>query len=275
MPIDPTKAIGAELPTRELSWTSTDVLLYHLTLGAHADELHYVYERGLRVLPTFAVVTGTLRETGAPSLDMPGVDVDLVNALHGWQELVVHQPLPAQAATQERSRVVDIHDKGNAAVVVVESATEFFTARKGIFLRGEGGFGGDRGASDRVPVPDRRPDAVLLSPTSPSQAAWYRLCGDRNPLHIDPGFAARAGFPRPIMHGLCTYGIVAKAVVDALLDADPGRVAGYDARFAGVVYPGETLRTRVWREPDRLVLATTVVERDDAPALSDTVLTVH
>jgi len=275
MPIDPAKAVGAELPPRELAWTTTEVLLYHLALGARADELHYVYERDLRVLPTFAVVTPTLGVVAPPSLVMPGVDVDLVHALHGRQELVVHRPLPPSGEATATSRIVAVYDKGTAAVLVVETVTAYFTARNTIFVRGEGGFGGDRGPSTRVPPPAREPDAVLLSPTSVRQPLWYRLCGDRNPLHVDPEFAARAGFPRPIMHGLCTYGIVAKAVVDALLDADPGRVAGYDARFAGVVYPGETLRTRVWREPDRLVLATTVVERDDAPALSDTVLTVH
>ncbi|MCW2504686.1 MAG: MaoC domain protein dehydratase, partial [Actinomycetia bacterium] len=123
--------------------------------------------------------------------------------------------------------------------------------------------------------PERGPDAVLLSPTWPDQALWYRLCGDRNPLHVDPEFAAAAGFPRPILHGLCTYGVVGKAVIDGVLDGDPSRVASYDARFAGVVYPGETLRTRVWREGNRLVLATSVADRADAPALSDTVLTIR
>jgi acyl dehydratase len=104
---------------------------------------------------------------------------------------------------------------------------------------------------------------------------WYRLCGDRNPLHVDPEFAAMAGFPRPILHGLCTYGVVCKAVIDSMLDGDPTRVAGYSARFAGVVFPGETLRVRIWREDDRLVVTASVVERDDTPALSDAVVKVH
>jgi acyl dehydratase len=122
-----------------------------------------------------------------------------------------------------------------------------------------------------VPLPDRPPDAELRTPTLPQQALWYRLCGDRNPLHADPGFAAGAGFDRPILHGLCTYGMVCKAVVDGLLDGDVAQVGCFSARFAGVVFPGETLRTRVWDDGERLVLATSVVERD-APVLADAVL---
>jgi acyl dehydratase len=280
MPIDPNLAVGAELPSHDLAWTASDVLLYHLAVGAGPDDLRYVYERDLRVLPTFAVVAPTLRDTAPPVLTMPGIDVDLAAALHGRQELTVHRPLPVDGKAHTRSVIADIQDKGSAAVIVVETRAAdpagepLFTNRTSIFVRGEGGFGGHRGESVRVAVPERGPDAVLETPTWPQQALWYRLCGDRNPLHVDPGFAARAGFPRPILHGLCTYGVVCRAVVDALLDGDVGRVTGYAARFAGVVYPGETLRTRVWAEaPDRLVVTTTVADRDDAPALADTVLT--
>jgi acyl dehydratase len=275
MPIDPVRAIGAELPARDLAWNSTDVLLYHLALGAQPNDLRYVYERDLQVLPTFAVVAPTLRDTEPPRLSMPGIDVDLVTALHGRQELVVHKPLPACAQVRARSRIVDVYDKGSAAIIVTETQTDYFTNLTTIFVRGEGGFGGSRGPSTRVSTPDREADATVLCATTPRQALWYRLCGDRNPLHVDPEFAALAGFPRPILHGLCTYGVVCKAVIDSVLDGDPARVAGYSARFAGVVFPGETLRVRIWREDDRFVLTATVVERDDAPALNDAVLTVH
>jgi acyl dehydratase len=281
MPIDPAVAIGAELPSRDLAWTASDVLLYHLAIGAGPNDLRYVYERDLRVLPTFAVVAPTLRDTAPPVLTMPGIDVDLAAALHGRQELTVHRPLPVDGKAHARSVVADVQDKGAAAVIVVETRAAdpagepLFTTRTTIFVRGAGGFGGHRGESARVPIPSREPDTVLETPTWPAQALWYRLCGDRNPLHVDPEFAARAGFPGPILHGLCTYGVVCRAVVDALLGGDVTRVTGYAARFAGVVYPGETLRTRVWVEsPGRFVLATSVVERDDAPALADTVLTV-
>jgi acyl dehydratase len=282
MPIDPNLAIGAELPSHDLAWTASDVLLYHLAVGAGPADLRYVYERDLRVLPTFAVVAPTLRDTAPPVLTMPGIDVDLAAALHGRQELTVHRPLPVDGKAHTRSVVADVQDKGSAAVIVVETRAAdpagepLFTNRTTIFVRGAGGFGGHRGGSARVPVPSRAPDAVLETPTLPQQALWYRLCGDRNPLHVDPAFAAMAGFPGPILHGLCTYGVVCRAVVDALLDGDVGRVTGYAARFAGVVYPGETLRTRVWAEaPDRLVVTTTVADRDDAPALADATLTLR
>ncbi|TAM90497.1 MAG: MaoC family dehydratase, partial [Jatrophihabitans sp.] len=124
-------------------------------------------------------------------------------------------------------------------------------------------------------VPDREPDAVLEAATSPDTAAIYRLNGDRNPLHIDPDFARAAGFERPILHGLATYGIVCKAVVDALLDGDPARVRDYSVRFAGILVPGETVRIRVWREGERMLLQATCLERGDAPVLTHAVLTVR
>jgi len=276
MPIDPAVAVGADLGTRELRWDSTDVLLYHLAVGAGPDELGYVYEAALRgVLPTFATVATTLRDTEPPRVSMPGIDVDLARVVHGRQELVLHRPIPPSGQEVASSRIAAVYDKGSAAIVVTETTTALFTSRISICAKGEGGFGGDRGPSGRVPVPAREPDLEVLSRTDPRQALWYRLCGDRNPLHVDPVFAAKAGFPRPILHGLCTYGVVAKAAIDAALDGDPARVAAYSCRFSGVVFPGETLRTRIWREDDRLVLVATVPDRDDAPALSDAVLTVR
>jgi acyl dehydratase len=286
MPIDPSTAIGAELPEMKCSWSASDVLLYHLGLGAGSEptnprELRYTYERDLQVLPTFGVVAPNLWATQPPSVSFPGVDIDLTKVLHGRQEITLHRPLPVHGSAHVRTRIADVYDKGTAAVIVQESEavdTEdnaLFTARSSIFARGEGGFGGHRGPSGTMPAPDRQPDAVLLSPTLPQQALLYRLCGDRNPLHADPDFAAAAGFPRPILHGLCTYGMVCKAVVDGLLDGDTSRVSSYSARFAGVVYPGETLRTRVWHEDGHLMLTASVLERDDALALSDAVLTVR
>jgi acyl dehydratase len=275
MPIDPTVAIGAALPSRVLEWSPSDVLLYHLALGATESPLQYVYERDLVVLPTFAVVMPTLRENSPPVLTMPGIDVDLVSALHGRQELTMHKPLPASGTVEATSRIADVYDKGpgGAAIIVTETTCDYFTSRINIFVRGEGGFGGSRGPSTVVATPDRDPDFTLDVPTFPTQALLYRLCGDFNPLHIDPEFAALAGFPRPILHGLCTYGVVCKAVVDHALDGDVTRVLDYATRFAGVVYPGETLAVNVWREDSRLVINATVADRDHAPALDNTVLT--
>lgn len=277
MPIDPAVAVGAELPETKFSWTPSDVLLYHLALGA--TELRYVYERDLQVLPTFGIVAPRFHETAPPVVSFPGIDIDLARVLHGTQEITVHRPLPASGEAVLRTRIADVFDKGSAAVIVQEATavgvdgSALFTTRSSIFARGEGGFGGSRGPSTRVEVPSRAPDFVLTTPTLPQQAYLYRLCGDRNPLHADPDFASLAGFQAPILHGLCSYGVVCKAVIDGVLDGRPDRMRGFSARFAGVVFPGETLRTNVWRSGDRLIVVTTAVEREDAPVLSDAVLT--
>ncbi len=272
MPIDPSVAIGASQPATPFEWTSSDVLLYHLALGAGADptdprELRYATEADLQVLPTFAVVAPTVRATEPPRVSYPGIEIDLAKVLHGTQRIDLPGPLPVSGKGSAVTRIADIYDKGSAAVIVTETTVTdldgrlLWTNTSSIFARGEGGFGGERGPSLSTVKPDREPDAVLTTTTLPQQALWYRLLGDRNPLHSDPRFAAAAGFPAPILHGLATYGIVCKALVDELLGGDVTRVRGFGARFAGVVYPGETLRTEVWRDGDRLSVETTVVER--------------
>lgn len=284
MPIDPDIAIGATLPAHEFEWTSSEVLLYHLALGAgnpptEPRELRYTYEPELRVLPTFPIVAPTFNQATPPAVSFPGVEIDLAAVLHGSQEIELHRPVPVEGKARSRTRIADVHDKGKAAVIWQETSTTdvdgtpLCTTRSSIFARGEGGFGGRRGESQRVHYPDREPDVVLEVPTLPQQALLYRLCGDRNPLHADPSFAADAGFTAPILHGLCTYGMVCRALVDRVLDGEVDRLASYAARFTGVVYPGETIRVRVWRESDERLLATaTTVERDDAPVLSDIVV---
>jgi acyl dehydratase len=279
VPIDPSVALGATLPPEDFSWTASDVLLYHLALGAgdpptDPRELRYTTETDLQVLPTFAVVAQTVHRFEPPAVEYPGISIDLAKVLHGTQRVDVHRPLPADGKARATARVKGVYDKGSAAVIETETTVTdldgaaLWTNTSSIFARGEGGFGGDRGPSGPPPPPDRDPDAVIVTATAPPQALWYRLLGDRNPLHSDPAFAARAGFPRPILHGLCTYGMVCKAVVDAVLDGDVSRVGGYGVRFAGIVFPGETLRTSLWREDGRFVLTTTVDDRDNAPALS-------
>jgi acyl dehydratase len=286
MPIDPQKAIGAELPAVPVTWSFSDVLLYHLALGAgsrpgdHVDPnaLRYTTERDLAVLPTFAVIAPTLHETDAPSLDLPGCDINLTQVVHGAQEVYVEQPLPSDASGLTLTRrISDVWDKGKAAVIWQEHEARdadgqlVYRTRSSIFVKGEGGFGGSRGSSEPVVLPDRAPDATTSYATTPQQALLYRLCGDRNPLHSDPEFAKLAGFPAPILHGLCTYGIVARLVVDALLDGDVTRMSGFAARFAGVVFPGETIKVAAWDEGDRILVNATVGD-DDRPALADCVL---
>jgi acyl dehydratase len=283
VPVDPSVAVGAELPPVDFSWSSSDVLLYHLALGAGGDpvdarELRYATEDatedGLQVLPTFSVVAPSVHATDAPRVEYPGISIDLTKVLHGTQRIDVHRRLPAEGKARAVTRVTDVWDKGSAAVIVTETVVTdldgapMWTNTSSIFARGEGGFGGSRGPSAAPAAPERAADTVLVTPTLPQQALWYRLLGDRNPLHSSPAFAERAGFPRPILHGLCTYGMVAKALVDNLLDGDVARMAAFEVRFAGIVFPGETLRTSVWRTETGYRLATTVDERDGAPVLA-------
>jgi acyl dehydratase len=287
MPIDREKALGAELGETTGSYGPDDVILYHLGIGAgfratDPGELEYTFEKNLKVLPSFTVaassgMTARARQKDGDArggfLDVPGLSYNRAMLLHGEQEIVLHRPLPTSAELATRGRVAEIWDKGKAALVVVEYATRdadgpLFTNRMSLFLRGEGGFGGPPGPKPGNERPDRAPDGTVDSPTLPQQALLYRLNGDKNPLHADPEFAKRGGFDRPILHGLCSFGIVCKAIVDAALGGDPTRVARYSARFAGVAFPGETLRTSWWRENGALILDVQSAERS-APVISN------
>jgi len=288
MPIDREKALGADLGESTGSYGPDDVILYHLGIGAGAratdpDELEYTYEKNLKVLPSFAVtatggMTARARRpegsaAGGGLANVPGLSYNRAMLLHGEEEVEIHRPLPTAAELTTQGRVAEIWDKGKAALVVVEYATRdeqgpLFTNRMSLFLRGEGGFGGPSGPAPGNQRPERAPDGTVDSATLPQQALLYRLTGDKNPLHADPEFAKRGGFDRPILHGLCSFGIVCKAIVDAALGGDPRRVARYAARFAGVVFPGETLRTSWWRENGKLLVDVQCVERG-APVISN------
>jgi acyl dehydratase len=283
MPIYLDAALGAEFGAIEFSWTATDIQLYNLALGAGADpmnsrELSYVIDHTPQVLPTFGCVAGSFNEIEPPKISWPGVEIDLAKILHASERVSVPAPLPPSGSARAVSRIVEVWDKGKAAVVVLETSvagvdgTPLWTQRRSIFARGEGGFGGERGpagSSASAAPPDRFPDYQVDIPVLPQQALLYRLCGDRNPLHSDPAFAAAAGFDRPILHGLCSYGMTCKAIVDAVLDGDAGAVRSYGARFTGVVFPGETLRTAIWREGDRLLAVVVAPGRGNAAVLSD------
>lgn len=288
MPIDLNAALSAEPTVREANWTERDVLLYHLGLGAGGDaldpaELAWTYEKGLRVLPTFAMVAGQGVSAGAlraPGMSMPGIDIDLRKILHAGQSLTLHAPIPASGSARISSRVADVWDKGKAAVIVLEQSASdqggnpLWTTAMQIWARGEGGFGGEAGPETAGAIPDRAADEVLVSTTDARQALLYRLSGDMNPLHADPAFAKLAGFERPILHGLASFGVVCKAVVDGLLDGDPTRVRDYAVRFAGSIYPGETIETSVWRDGNRLALQATCPERDGQPVLTHATMEV-
>jgi acyl dehydratase len=286
VPINLDEAIGAELPAVEFSWSSSDVQLYHLGLGAGADplderELRYLTDGTPQVLPTFGNVAQSFHMTEAPTVKFPGIDIELSRVLHASEAITVPGPIPAAGTGRAVTRFTEIWDKGKAAVIWSETTVTtpdgapLWTQKRSIFARGEGGFGGERGPSTSAEPPDRAPDAELSIPTLPQQALLYRLCGDRNPLHSDPEFASAAGFPKPILHGLCTYGIGAKALVDEFLDGDVSRVESYGARFAGVLFPGETLKARVWKDGDTLLAVLTAPSREDAVVLSGVELTSH
>ncbi|MEW2163807.1 MaoC/PaaZ C-terminal domain-containing protein [Streptomyces sp. NPDC007084] len=280
MPIDAAKAVAAEPRTGQIAWTHKDVQLYHLGLGAGVpatdpDELRYTLESRLHVLPSFATVAGAGSPGVISGLSMPGVDVDLARVLHGGQSLRLHRPIPAEGTATATGRIAAVYDKGTAAILVMRTEVAdaegpLWTNDAQIFVRGEGGWGGDRGPSTRREAPAGDPDRTVERPVREEQALLYRLSGDWNPLHADPEFAKLAGFDRPILHGLCTYGMTLKAVVDTLLGGDVTRVRSYTTRFAGVVYPGETLRVRMWREDGAVRVAVSAAERDDAPVLADT-----
>ncbi|MBO8184543.1 MaoC/PaaZ C-terminal domain-containing protein [Streptomyces spirodelae] len=283
MPIDVAKALAAEPRSTEIAWGHKDVQLYHLGLGAGVPatdpaELRYTLESRLHVLPSFATVAGA--DMGVVGgLSAPGIEVDLAAVLHGTQSVELHRPIPVGGRATATARVADVYDKGKAAILVLRTdvADEdgpLWTTEAQLFVRGEGGFGGERGPSGRVTPPERKPDFVTELPIRENQALLYRLSGDWNPLHADPDFAQLAGFERPILHGLCSYGMALKALVDGVLDGDVSRVTSYGVRFAGVVHPGETLRVRAWQlDEGRLQLTATAVERDDAPVLGDGVVT--
>ncbi|GAA2281118.1 MaoC/PaaZ C-terminal domain-containing protein [Streptomyces atrovirens] len=281
MPIDAAKALTAPPRITHISWAPKDVLLYHLGIGAgHPTtaprELRYTLESRLHVLPSFATVAGGGPPGVTGALSLPGIDVDLARVLHGGQSLTVHRrPLPAEGTATTTARITAVHDKDTAAVLVMRTEAAdadgpLWTDEARIHVRGEGGWGGDRGPSVRHEPPTGRPDRTLERTVREDQALIYRLSGDWNPLHADPEFAARAGFERPVLHGLCTYGMTLKAVVDTLLDGDVTRVRSYATRFAGVVYPGETLRIRMWRGDGAVRVVVGAVDRGDAPVLADT-----
>jgi acyl dehydratase len=263
-------AIGRTAGPHETSWSSKDALLYALGVGAGQEdplgELQFTTEnsagRAQQVLPTF----GVLLAQRVPARAELG-DFDHAMLVHAEQSLALARPLPVEGRASVTTRVAAIYDKGSAALVVTEStATDaatgetLLTTTSSVFIRGEGGFGGERGPSSAWERPEREPDVRATAATRPDQALLYRLSGDRNPLHSDPAFAARAGFSRPILHGLCTYGITARLLLHALCGSDPARFREMRARFSRPVVPGARLTVSAWVDGETARFQTT----DDA-----------
>lgn len=252
MPLDPA-AIGAESGPRRTTWKTEDSLLYALAVGAGVDEPALTTENteGIvqQVLPTYPVVLST-----DPGIFKRIGEFDWSTLVHAEQRVEVPGPIPASGAALTTSRVADMYDKGKAALVGIESESIdentgdlLFRTHMSLFIGGAGGWGGDRGPRSAWEAPDRDPDHVVTYQTRSDQALLYRLCGDHNPLHSDPAYARRAGFDRPILHGLCTYGFSGRALLHAVADSDVARVRGIDARFAAPVLPGDTLSVEIWR----------------------------
>lgn len=269
MPIDP-KLVGRELPPLEHAYTNKDVILYSLGIGAGAEsaDLKFVYEGNLEVLPTFGVIPPFGALMGL--IGMEGMDFNPAMLLHGEQYLELYKPIPAEGKLTSHPQISAIYDKGKGALVEIDVVTKntkgetIFMNRFSTFIRGEGGFGGDRGPEPGNDPPDREPDRVVSLKTLPQQALIYRLSGDFNPLHTDPDFAAMGGFEKPILHGLCTFGFAARAVLKEYCGNDPAKFKAIKVRFSRHVFPGETIVTEMWQEkPDQVVIRCKTAERGE------------
>ncbi|HEX7162524.1 MAG TPA: MaoC/PaaZ C-terminal domain-containing protein [Trebonia sp.] len=268
--------VGISSEPQLRSWDSKDALLYAVGVGAGLGdpltELEFTTEnsQGIeqQVLPTYGVLIAQAR--GARSLG----DFNHAMLVHAEQYVQLHRPLPVAGAVRTVSTVTGIYDKGSGALVASEnnavdadSGEPLVTTRSGVFIRGEGGFGGERGTDPPWERPDRAPDHTVNLETRPEQALIYRLSGDRNPLHVDPKFAARGGFDRPILHGLCTYGVTGRALLHALCGSDPARFGSMYGRFSRPVWPGDTLTISIWETGDGAALFQTA--RPDGTVVID------
>lgn len=251
MPIDPS-AVGQKGDPQKRSWTSKDALLYAVGVGAGTSELPFTTENTKdtpqRVLPTFAVIIGG---GGAPFNKIGSFNPAML--VHGEQGIELFDEIPTDGEIESTGRVSAIWDKGKGAVVEMESDSvnlatgkPLLKTRMSAFIRGEGGFGGERGPSAKFEAPSRKPDHEVTYVTREDQALTYRLSGDRNPLHSDPSFAKMGGFDTPILHGLCTYGFTGRALLHTLCDGDPKRFKSMDGRFSQPVLPGDGLTVRMW-----------------------------
>ncbi|CAH7018375.1 peroxisomal multifunctional enzyme type 2 [Phodopus roborovskii] len=269
-------AVGYKLPSFSSSYTELESIMYALGVGAsvkNPKDLKFVYEGSadFSCLPTFGVIVAQKSMMNGGLAEIPGLSINFAKVLHGEQYLELYKPLPRSGELKCEAVIADILDKGSGIVIVMDvysySGKELICYNQfSVFVVGSGGFGGKRTSEKlkaAVAVPKRPPDAVLRDSTSLNQAALYRLSGDWNPLHIDPSFARIAGFEKPILHGLCTFGFSARHVLQQFADNDVSRFKAIKVRFAKPVYPGQTLQTEMWKEGNRIHFQTKVQETGD------------
>ena len=269
MPIRYPEILSLTSEGQRFSWTERDTMLYALGVGMGADpmnerELPFVYENGLKALPTQAVVAAW--GAGPPMSGM----INYLMVVHGEQAMTLHRPFPTEGEITADGRILGAYDKGPGKGAVIYSETTLkladgsplATLVSSTFARGDGGFGGpSEGAPEPHKTPERAPDMSVDIATRPDQALIYRLSGDRNPLHSDPNIAKAAGFPRPILHGLCTYGITGRAVLQTYADYDPAAIKHHQARFSSPVFPGETVTVDLWRDGDEVSFEARIKDR--------------
>ncbi len=267
------KLLGIEIPPAEQLYEARDCMLYALGVGLghdpmNTDELAFVYEKNLKVLPTMATVIG---HSGSLVRNRDA-GINWVMVVNGEQGFTLHRPLAGRGDVVGHTRIVDVIDKGagKGALLLTERTINdkatgdlIATVSQTIFCRGDGGFGGPaRQTPPPHPLPTRAPDAVCDFGTRPEAALIYRLSGDYNPLHADPAFAKAAGFPRPILHGLGTFGVAGHALLKTICGYDPAKLVSFGCRFSAPVFPGETIRTEMWRDGAVVSFRARAVERD-------------
>ncbi|GAA4336139.1 MaoC/PaaZ C-terminal domain-containing protein [Pigmentiphaga soli] len=273
MPLDYDKLIDFKVEGLVHRYGPKDTMLYALGVGLGEDplderQLAFVYEKELKALPTMAAVLAYPHAW----LEGAKAGIDRVRQLHGEQGIRIHKPIPPAGELIGSSAVTRIVDKGKDKGALVYSERKvhdrasgdlIFTATATSFCRADGGFGGPSGPAKPIPaIPDREPDAACELRTLPQQALIYRLSGDMNRLHADPATGRAAGFPGPILHGLCTFGVAGHALLRTLCDYDPARLAAMDVRFSAPVFPGETILTEMWREDGRVLFRSSVPARE-------------